>query len=33
MKDDVLRGGVTHLIHSSNTAGHPGIAKTLVLMN
>jgi len=33
MEDSVLRRGVTHLIHSSNTAGHPGVAKTLVLMN
>ena len=33
MEDDILRRGVTHLIHSSNTTGHPGIAKTLTLMN
>jgi len=33
MEDNILRRGVTHLIHSSNTAGHPGIAKTLTLMN
>ncbi len=33
VEDDVLRRGVTHLIHSSETAGHPGITKTLILMN
>ncbi len=33
VEDDVLRRGVTHLIHSSETAGHPRITKTLVLMN
>jgi len=33
VEDDVLRRGVTHLIHTSNTAGHPGITKTLILMN
>jgi len=33
MEDDILRRGVTHLIHSSDTTGHPGIAKTLIIMN
>jgi len=33
MEDNILKRGVTHLIHSSDTAGHPGITKTLVLMN
>ncbi len=33
VEDNVLRKGVTHLIHASNTAGHPGMAKTLALLN
>ena len=33
VKDNVLRKGVTHLIHASDTAGHPGTAKTLALLN
>jgi len=33
MEDNALRKGVIHLIHDANTAGHPGIAKTLVLLN
>ncbi len=33
VEDNVLRRGVTHLIHTSKTTGHPGIAKTLTLMN
>jgi|SRR6266436_1437425 len=33
VKDNALRKGVTHLIHASDTAGHPGIAKTLALLN
>ncbi len=33
VEDNALRKGVTHLIHASDTAGHPGIAKTLALLN
>ena len=33
MEDNILRKGVTHLIHASDTAGHPGTAKTLTLLN
>jgi len=33
VEDNVLRKGVTHLIHASDTAGHPGVAKTLTLLN
>jgi len=33
MEDNILRRGVTHLIHTSDTAGHPGVAKTLTLLN
>ncbi len=33
VEDNVLRKGVTHLIHASDTAGHPGTAKTLALLN
>ncbi len=33
VEDNALRRGVTHLIHSSDTTGHPGVTKTLVLMN
>ncbi len=33
VEDNVLRRGVTHLIHASDTAGHPGTAKTLALLN
>ncbi len=33
MEDNILRKGVTHLIHASDTAGHPGTAKTLALLN
>jgi len=33
MEDNALRKGVTHLIHASDTARHPGITKTLTLLN
>ncbi len=33
VKDNILRKGVTHLIHASDTAGHLGLAKTLTLLN
>jgi len=33
MEDNILRKGVTHLIHASDTARHPGTAKTLALLN
>src|SRR6266403_271273 len=33
VEDNVLRKGVIHLIHDADTAGHPGIAKTLILLN
>ncbi len=33
VEDNVLRKGVTHLIHASDTAGHPRTAKTLALLN
>jgi len=33
VEDNVLRKGVTHLIHASDTAGHPGTAKTIALLN
>jgi len=33
VEDNALRKGVTHLIHASDTTGHPGIAKTLALLN
>ncbi len=33
MEDNILRKGVTHLIHASDTTGHPGITKTLTLLN
>ncbi len=33
VEDNVLRKGVTHLIHASDTAGHPGVTKTLTLLN
>ncbi len=33
VEDNILRKGVTHLIHASDTAGHPGTAKTLALLN
>ncbi len=33
VEDNVLRRGVTHLIHASDTTGHPGTAKTIALLN
>ncbi len=33
VEDNVLRKGVIHLIHASDTTGHPGTAKTLTLLN
>src|SRR6266478_3936383 len=33
VEDNVLRKGVIHLIHDADTAGHPGTAKTLTLLN
>ncbi len=33
VEDNVLRKGVTHLIHASDTTGHPGTTKTLALLN
>jgi len=33
MEDNILRRGVTHLIHALDTVGHPGITKTLTLLN
>ncbi len=33
VKDNILRKGVTHLIHASDMAGHLGLAKTLTLLN
>ncbi len=33
VEDNALRKGVIHLIHDADTAGHPGIAKTLALLN
>ncbi len=33
VEDNVLRRGVTHLIHTSDTTGHPGTAKTIALLN
>ncbi len=33
MEDNVLRKGVTHLIHTSDMARHLGTAKTLALLN
>ncbi len=33
VEDNILRRGVTHLIHALDTAGHPRIAKTLALLN
>src|SRR6266478_3076110 len=33
MEDNILRKGVTHLIHASYTAGHPGTAKTTPLLH
>ena len=33
VEDNILRKGVTHLIHASDMAGHLGLAKTLTLLN
>ncbi len=33
VKDNILRRGVTYLIHTSDIAGHLRVAKTLTLLN
>src|SRR6266481_6577478 len=33
VEDNALKKGVIHLIHDPDTAGHPGITKTLILLN